>query len=332
VPRYSDSDPVPVTILTGSLGAGKTTLLNTLLTAGHGYRIAAIINEFGEIGIDGDLVVNVEGDEVYTLSNGCICCTVREDLLEVVEGLLYGGGAFDHILIETTGIAEPGPVVMGLLNHPEITESFTLDGVITVIDARHLPLELASGTEAESQIAWADRILLNKIDLVAEGELEMVEDMIRSINPVAPITRTLQAVSDVDDLLDIGGFSAGSNISETAKRLEAATESVHHHTTRNGNGITAVALRMDGAVDGGRLDAWLPPLLEARHRDIYRMKGILRIAGVPAPLVVQGVHGLYTSQFGPLREGIAEGNRLVFIGRSLDRAELESGLTGCISW
>jgi G3E family GTPase len=331
VPRYSDSDPLPVTILTGSLGAGKTTVLNNLLTAAHGHRIAAIINEFGEIGIDGDLVVNVEGDEVYTLSNGCICCTVREDLLEVVEGLLYGGGAFDHIIIETTGIAEPGPVVMGLLNHPEITESFTLDGVITIVDARHLPLELASATEAESQIAWADRILLNKRDLVTAIELEGVERSIRAINPVAPITRTLQGVADVDDLLDIGGFSAGTNISETAKRLEAATESVHH-TTHGGDGITAVALRMDGVVDRGRLEAWLPQLLESRHRDIYRMKGILRIAGVPAPLVVQGVHGLYTSQFGPLRDGIAEGNRLVFIGRHLDRAELESGLAGCISW
>jgi G3E family GTPase len=330
VPRYSDSDPLPVTILTGPLGAGKTTLLNNLLTAGHGHRIAAIINEFGEIGIDGDLVVNVEGDEVYTLSNGCICCTVREDLLEVVEGLLYGGGAFDHIIIETTGIAEPGPVVMGLLNHPEITESFTLDGVITVVDARHLRLELAAGSEAQAQIAWADRILLNKIDLATREELEEVEQSIRSINPVAPITRTLQAEADFDDLLDIGGFSAGTKITETAKRLEAATGLVNH-SPHGGDGITAVALRMDGALDRGRLDAWLPPLLEGRHRDIYRMKGILRIAGVPAPLVVQGVHGLYTSQFGPLREGIAEGNRLVFIGRNLDRVELESGLADCIS-
>jgi G3E family GTPase len=311
--------PVPITIITGYLGAGKTTLVNNILAGGHDMRIAVIINEFGEIGVDGDLVVNLEEDQaVYTLNNGCICCTVREDLIEALEGLLAGGSGFDQIVIETTGIAEPGPVVMALLNHPDIEEGFRVDGIVTVVDAKNLERELDAGPEAGAQIAYADRILLNKLDLVPAEDVAVLEGRIREINPAAPIVRTTNSVADVYELLDIGGFDAERIERAFAHRPESPDSPGEHHHPR----LTSVSLRLPFPIDRERLDAWLPSWLESRHRDLYRMKGIINIAGIDKRMVVQGVHGLYTSQFGSAWEDSDRESRIVFIGRELRTGEL----------
>jgi G3E family GTPase len=329
---YSSHDPIPITIITGYLGAGKTTLLNNILGTDHGRRIAVLLNEFGEIGIDGEIVVNLEEEqEVYTLSNGCICCTVREDLIEAVEGLLARRDRFDRIVIETTGLAEPGPAVMALLNHPEIEESFRVDGVVTVADARHLPEQMERGSEAGAQIAYADRILLNKIDLVSADQIIELEERIRRINPIAPIERTTSSATDIDRLLDIGGFDV-ERIDRDVRSAATSSGRPHdtdHHEHLHHEGIGSVSIRMEGSIDREKFDAWIDALLEREHRKIYRIKGILDVADTPRRLVVQGVHALHTWQFGSSWEAdAARGNRIVFIGRELEGMKLREGLEG----
>jgi G3E family GTPase len=199
------TDTIPVTVLTGYLGAGKTTLLNHLLTANHGRRIAVIENEFGEIGIDHALVIRAE-EEVFEMSNGCICCTVRGDLLRILGNLQKRRDRFDHILIETTGMADPGPVAQTFFTDPDTRDRYRLDGVVTVVDAKHLLLHLDSSDEAQAQIAFADVILLNKTDLISASELDRLEVRIRYMNIMAQIHRTVNAVIDPGPLLDLGGF------------------------------------------------------------------------------------------------------------------------------
>ncbi len=319
----SSSEPLPVTILTGYLGAGKTTLLNEILTGDHGRRIAVIQNEFGEIGIDHDLVVNVE-ENVYTMTNGCICCTVRDDLVEVLEELVEQGGQLDHIVIETTGIAEPGGVVMTFLTHPDAGETFLLDGVVTVVDAVNLLRQLDHGSEARAQIAYADAILLNKTDLVDAGALDAVEALVRSINPTAALVRTEFARSDIHALLDIGGFDP-ARIS-----LGAPLPGQGHHHPHT-DAIGSVSLRANMELDFDRFERWTAGLIEERHADIYRMKGILNVAGSDRRLIFHGVHALSSWQYGRRWEEDRRESRLVIIGRGLDGDALERGFAGCLA-
>ncbi|WP_415845418.1 CobW family GTP-binding protein [Stutzerimonas zhaodongensis] len=198
-------DKVPVTILTGFLGAGKTTLLNHILSKRHGMRIAVIENEFGEIGIDDALVINAD-EEVFEMNNGCICCTVRGDLIRILGNLMRRRDKFDHILVETTGMADPGPVAQTFFVDDEIREMLRLDGIVTVVDAHHVLLHIEQSNEVREQIAFADVILLNKADLVEPDQLDELEARIRKMNALARIHRTINADIDIPTVMDLGGF------------------------------------------------------------------------------------------------------------------------------
>src|SRR5690554_5687873 len=218
---------IPVTVLTGYLGSGKTTLLNRILSEDHGKRYAVIVNEFGEIGIDNDLIVESD-EEIYEMNNGCICCTVRGDLIRVVEGLLRRPGRFDAILVETTGLADPVPVAQTFFMDEDVRARTRLDAVVALVDAKHLPLRLKDSREAEDQIAFADVVVLNKTDLVGPEELRAVEDTIRAINPSARIHRTICAGVDLSEVLDRGAFDLSRALENDPHFLDASDHDHEH--------------------------------------------------------------------------------------------------------
>ncbi|MDB4964626.1 MAG: putative metal chaperone, involved in Zn homeostasis [Myxococcales bacterium] len=311
----------PITVLTGFLGSGKTTLLNRILTEQHGKRIAVIENEFGEIGIDNDLVVNAD-EEIFEMNNGCICCTVRGDLIRILGNLMRRKSGFDHILIETTGLADPAPVLQTFFVDDEMGEQLRLDALITLVDAKHVALHLDESTECQEQIAFADVILLNKIDLVAAPDVEQLETRIRKMNRFATLHRTERAEIDITKLLDIGAFDLDRALELDPKFLQ---EDMHEHDPT----VTSVGIEVAGELDEAKLHKWIGKLLAERGTDIFRMKGILAVRGKPEPVVFQGVHMLFESQAGkPWGRGLRS-SRLVFIGRNLDRAELSAAVRSC---
>ncbi len=351
----------PVTVLTGYLGAGKTTLLNRILTEDHGKRYAVIVNEFGEVGIDNDLVVGAD-EEVFEMNNGCVCCTVRGDLIRVLSGLMKRKGGFDAIVVETTGLADPGPVAQTFFVDDDVRARTQLDSVTTVVDAKHLPLRLADSKEAVEQIAFADQIVLNKTDLVSEAELLAVEASIRRINPLAPIHRTTRSQVPLDAILGRGSFDL-DRITELEPQFlnpahgeEGHVHDEHcdhdhghdHHHDHHGHdhghdhghvhdhaaeaGIKGVSLTADKPLDGIRVTSWLNQLLAEKGVDILRAKGIVDIKGDDRRLVFQAVHMILEGDYQrPWTDKDQRYSRMVFIGRDLDEAALKAGFEGCIA-
>ncbi|GJJ20769.1 CobW family GTP-binding protein [Mycolicibacterium mageritense] len=328
MPTTTD-ERVPVTVITGFLGAGKTTLVNRILTEQHGRRIAVIENEFGEVGIDDALVLDAE-EEIFEMNNGCICCTVRGDLIRILGALMRRRDRFDHILIETTGLADPAPVAQTFFVDDEIRGQLRLDAIVTVVDAAHVLDHLDEikpddvENEAVEQVAFADRMILNKVDLVSAERLAAVESRLRGINSGADIVPAQNAKVELDRILDVGAFDLQRVLTDDPAFLE---QQDHQHDQT----VTSVGIELDGDVDVEKLNSWLGELLSTKGIDIFRSKGILALADQPRQYVFQGVHMLFDGTEGrPWRDGEARTNRLVFIGRHLDRAELESGFRACL--
>ncbi|MGR9159850.1 CobW family GTP-binding protein [Rhizobium leguminosarum] len=311
------------TILTGFLGTGKTTLLNHLLTSIENESVAVIVNEFGEVGIDGKLVVPT-ADEVIELNNGCICCTVRGDLIAAIGELLRSGRPIDRIIIETSGLADPAPVIQSFLLDETLARRLQLDAIVTVVDARHMKQQLPQD-EAREQISFADVLLLNKIDLESAEDLAATEQQLRGINPLARIIRTRDCKVELSAVLDVGAFDL-KNI------LSIDPDILKDHEHEHDQSIGCVAIQDFGPLDPAALNVWLNRLAQEIGTDLFRMKGVLNLHGEQRRYVFHGVHmtleGRPGKAWGPSEKRL---NEIVFIGRNLDDAMLRDGFMSCLS-
>jgi len=332
--------PIPVTVLTGYLGAGKTTLLNRILSEDHGKRYAVIVNEFGEIGIDNDLIVESD-EEIYEMNNGCVCCTVRGDLIRVVEGLMRRPGRFDAIVVETTGLADPAPVAQTFFMDDDVRAKTRLDAVVALVDAKHLPLRLKDSREAEDQIAFADVVLLNKTDLVDDEELVRLEQVIRAINPSARIHRTERAGVSLDKVLDRGAFDLQRALTGDPHFLEhdhpdhaCSPDCDHEHHDHavadiHDSTVQSISLRA-GPVKPERFFPWIEKTTQIDGPNILRLKGIVALDNDEDRYVVQGIHMIVEGDHErPWKADEKRESRMVFIGRDLDREKLKRTFEAC---
>jgi len=313
----------PVTVLTGYLGAGKTTLLNRILTEKHGKRYAVIVNEFGEIGIDNDLIVDAD-EEVFEMNNGCICCTVRGDLIRIIDGLMRRRDRFDAILVETTGLADPAPVAQTFFVDEDVRSKTKLDAIVTVVDAKHLLVEIDNAHEAQEQLAFADIVLLNKTDLVSAQELEQVKQRIRKINPTAVIHETERCAVDLDLVLNRNAFDLDRILEVEPDFLDEFHE--HEHDDH----VKSFSLVAKEPLDPKKFMPWVGMITQRFGTDLLRLKGILAFENDDDRFVVQAVHMLLEGDHQrPWKPGEDRTSRLVFIGRNLPKDIIEDGFLKC---
>ncbi|MGO9703373.1 MAG: CobW family GTP-binding protein [Xanthobacteraceae bacterium] len=347
------SGKIPVTVLTGYLGAGKTTLLNRILSEPHGKKYAVIVNEFGEIGIDNDLVVGAD-EEVFEMNNGCICCTVRGDLVRILDGLMRRKGKFDAIIVETTGLADPAPVAQTFFIDENVGRRTKLDAVVTVADAKWLSDRLKDAPEAKNQIAFADVILINKTDLVSSDELNEVEARIRGINPYAKVHKTERAKIALHEVLDRNAFDLDRILDIEPEFLEGNGDDHdhdhdhdHHHDhdhghpyAHNSGGLKhyhdeemqSVSLKTDKPLDADKFFPWVQNLVQTEGPSILRCKGILSFKNDDERFVFQGVHMILDGDHQrPWKQDEKRDSRMVFIGRNLPEEKIREGFAGCVA-
>jgi G3E family GTPase len=343
------SQKIPVTVLTGYLGAGKTTLLNRILSENHGKKYAVIVNEFGEIGIDNDLIIGAD-EEVFEMNNGCICCTVRGDLVRILGSLMKRKGKFDAIIVETTGLADPAPVAQTFFVDEDVQKNARLDAVVTVADAKWLSDRLKDAPEAKNQIAFADVIVLNKTDLVSKAELAEVEARIRAINPYAKLHRTERCQVALSDVLERGAFDLDRILEIEPEFLDAGDGHDHdhhhhdhghdHHHDHSHGGLKhyhdedmqSLSLRTDKPLDATKFMPWLQDLVASEGQKILRSKGILAFSDDDERYVFQGVHMMLEGDHQRAwKDGEARESRLVFIGRELPEQMIRDGFERCIT-
>ena len=316
--------PIPVTIVTGFLGSGKTTLLNRILTERHGEKIAVIENEFGEVGIDNELLLSGE-EQIVEMNNGCICCTVRGDLIRILRELAEkreaGQLVFDRIIIETTGLADPGPVAQTFFLDELVSQRYLLDAVVTLVDAVHAMSQLDEHEQAQSQVGFADRLLLSKTDLVDCEQIETLSQRLHQINPRANIAAVHFGQTPLGDLLDVRGFNLNAVLEIAPGFL---TDGRHHH---HKNKIGSFVFRSDRDFDDRRLQDFLGAVARVYGPDLMRYKGVLAVSGLPYRVIVQGVHELMGASAGAdWGDGESRQSVMVFIGRDLPREIIEQGL------
>ncbi len=320
----TDATAIPVTLLTGYLGAGKTTLLNRVLTEEHGKKYAVVVNEFGEEGIDNDLVIGAD-EEVFEMNNGCICCTVRGDLIRILSGLMDRAEDFDGIIIETTGLADPGPVIQTFFVDDDLRGRVALDQVVTMVDSLHFLGKVDESHEAEEQVAFADLIVLNKTDLVDADQLAAVRAKVSELNSQGRVVETQNAEVSIDEVLDKGAFDLSRILEIEPGLLEEDPEDHEHDDT-----VVSFSLTTDQPLDAKVFSAWMRQTVKEQGTKIFRSKGILDFDGYDKRYVFQGVHMVMDSQWG--LDWTAEekrDSRLVFIGRGLDQKALTEGFEGC---
>jgi G3E family GTPase len=321
--------PTPVTILTGFLGSGKTTLLNRILKEQHGHRIAVIENEFGEAGIDNELLVQDQGEQIIEMNNGCICCTVRGDLVRILGELharkLAGELHFERVIIETTGLADPAPVAQTFFVDDAIGQQYLLDAIVTMVDAKHAPQQLDEHHEAQEQVGFADRILITKTDVVQPYDVATLRQRLVQMNPRARIGEALHGQASVDDLLDIRGFNLNAILEIEPDFL---TDVDHEHD----DDVTSFVFREDKPLDLDRVEDFLSGVLQVYGTKLMRYKGVLNIRGMKQRVVLQGVHMLMGSEAGAAwKPGEKRESKLVFIGRGMPKDLLLDGLAQCVA-
>jgi len=353
MPEQSSSEKIPVTVLTGYLGAGKTTLLNRILSEPHGKKYAVIVNEFGEIGIDNDLVVGAD-EEIFEMNNGCICCTVRGDLIRILDGLIRRKGNFDAIIVETTGLADPAPVAQTFFMDETVGRRTKLDAVVTVADAKWLNERLKDAPEAKNQIAFADVILINKTDLVSSEQLSEVEARIRGINPYAKLHRTERAKIPLDAVLGRNAFDL-DRILDLEPDFLGADNHDHHHDHDHDHGhhhgdeddhahahgglkhyhdeeMQSIALRTEKPLDPDKFFPWVQDLVQKEGPNILRCKGILAFKDDEERFVFQGVHMILDGDHQrPWKPDEKRDSRIVFIGRNLPGKLITEGFESCVA-